>query len=379
VAIDFEAEGLLKGTRGKARDARRELLDRLATDGVTADELREAVEEDRLALLATERLIEGEGRRYTAEEVARESGVEVDFLIRQRQALGLPAPDPNARDFTEADLDAARRVKEFRAVGLPDEGLLEVARVMGMALAQVAGATRTLTGESLMEPGLTELEISSRFEEATRRLVPMMAPLLDYTYRLHQRDQLRHTVLGREELKRGRPARSEITVCFADLVEFTKIGERLPMEELGALTGRLGEMAREVAAPPVQLVKLIGDAAMFVSTEADPLLDAALTLVERAEKEREGFPLLRAGVAHGEALPRGGDWYGHPVNLASRITDVARPSSVLCAAEVREAAAGGFEWSSLRKRSLKGISGRQELYRVRRATGNGADGDGDDR
>ena len=373
MAIDFDAEGLLKGTRGKAREARRELLAKLADDGVTAEEMRDAVEEDRLALLATERLIEGEGRRYTAEEVAEESGVETDFLIRQRQALGLPAPDPEARDFTEADLDAARRVKEFRAVGLPDDGLLEVARVMGMAMAQVAGATRTLTGETLMEPGLTELEISSRFEEATRRLVPMMGPLLDYTYRLHQRDQLRQTVLGREELKSGRPARSEITVCFADLVEFTKLGERLPMEELGALTGRLGEMAREVASPPVQLVKLIGDAAMLVSTETDPLLDAALTLVESAEEEGEGFPQLRAGVAHGEALPRGGDWYGHPVNLASRITDVARPSSVLCSAEVREAADGGYEWSGLRKRSLKGMSGRVELYRARRADGAGGD------
>ena len=28
---------------------------------------------------------------------------------------------------------------------------------MGMAMAQVAGATRTLTGETLLEPGLTEL------------------------------------------------------------------------------------------------------------------------------------------------------------------------------------------------------------------------------
>jgi adenylate cyclase len=366
VAIDFEAEGLLKGTRGKAREARRELLEKLAVDGVSLEELRRAIDEDRLALLAAERVVEGEGR-YTAQEVAEETGVEVEFLLRQREALGLPAPDPEAAEFTDADLDAARRLVEYRAVGLPDEGLLEVARVMGMAMAQVARATRTLAGETLMEPGLTELEISSRFEEATRRLVPMTGPLLDYTYRLHQRDQIRQTVLGREELATGRPARTEVTVCFADLVEFTKLGERLPMEELGALTGRLGELAREVASPPVQLVKLIGDAAMLVSTETDPLLDSALSLVEAAEGEGEGFPLLRAGVAYGEALPRGGDWYGHPVNVASRITDIARPSSVLCAAEVRDVAGDRFRWSEAGRRHLKGVTGRVELLRVRPA------------
>ena len=72
-------------------------------------------------------------------------------------------------------------------------------------------------------------------------------------------------------------------------------------------------------------------------------------------------------MARGEALPRGGDWYGHPVNVASRITDVARPSSVLCASEVREAAADGYSWSNAGRKGLKGISGRVELARVRRA------------
>jgi adenylate cyclase len=365
VAIDFEAEGLLKGTSGKAREARRELLEKLATDGFTADELREAIAEDRLVLLAAERVLEGDGGRYTAEEVAEDTGVDVDFLVRNRQALGLPAPESSSV-FTDADVEAAKRLREFHDAGLPDEGLLEVARVIGMAMAQVAGATRTLTGETMIEPGLSELEISTRFEEAARRLVPMLGPMLDYAYRLHLRDQIRQTVLGGEDLRAGRPARTELTICFADLVEFTKLGEHLPIEELGAMTGRLGELARELASPPVQLVKLIGDAAMLVSLETDPLLDCALALVDAAEHEGEGFPLLRAGVAHGEALPRGGDWFGHPVNVASRITDIARPSSVLCSAEVRDVAGGGFRWSDAGRRGLKGVSGKVSLVRVRR-------------
>ena len=88
MAIDFEREGLLKGTRGKAREARQELLEELAADGVPLEELRRAVEEDRLALLPVERVLEGEGPRYTAAEVAEGAGVDQSFLRRKRHGAG---------------------------------------------------------------------------------------------------------------------------------------------------------------------------------------------------------------------------------------------------------------------------------------------------
>src|ERR687888_243130 len=103
--IDFEAEGLLRGTRGKAREARRELLEELAADGVPPEELRRAVEEDRLALLPVERLLEGKGERYTAAEVAKRAGMDVDLLPWLRQALGLPMPGPEEHAFTGDDVD----------------------------------------------------------------------------------------------------------------------------------------------------------------------------------------------------------------------------------------------------------------------------------
>ena len=82
MAIDFEREGLLNGTSGKAREARQELLEELAGDGVPLEDLRRAVEEDRLALLPVERVLEGEGRRYTAADVAEEVGVDQSILRR---------------------------------------------------------------------------------------------------------------------------------------------------------------------------------------------------------------------------------------------------------------------------------------------------------
>ena len=88
----------------------------------------------------------------------------------------------------------------------------------------------------------------------------------------------------------------------------------------------------------MRLVKTIGDAAMLASPEPEPLLDAALALIDAADAEGEDFPQLRAGAALGHALPRAGDWFGRPVNLASRITAIARPGSLLAEREVRESA-----------------------------------------
>ena len=125
-------------------------------------------------------------------------------------------------------------------------------------------------------------------------------------------------------------------IAFADLVGFTELGESVPVEELGSVAGRLSRLAGEACEPPVRLVKLIGDAVMLVSPEPEPMLETTLRLVERAAED-ERYPPLRAGIACGQAVHRWGDWFGTPVNLASRLTTRARPSTVLVSAEVRDA------------------------------------------
>jgi adenylate cyclase len=125
-----------------------------------------------------------------------------------------------------------------------------------------------------------------------------------------------------------------------------------------------------LAAPPVRFIKTIGDAVMFVCTEPEPLLDAVLKLVEATDTDNE-FPRLRAGIASGMAVSRAGDWFGSPVNTASRVTGVARPGAVLVADSVREAVgdARGFSWSFAGARHLKGIKSEVKLFRVRRGDG----------
>jgi adenylate cyclase len=103
---------------------------------------------------------------------------------------------------------------------------------------------------------------------------------------------------------------------------------------------------------------------MFVSSEAAPIVGAALSLVEAFEEAE--LPALRAGMASGPAVVRAGDFYGNSVNLASRVTGVARPGSVLATADVRRAAADQFSWSFAGRHRLKGFREPVPLHRARR-------------
>ncbi|HKA66581.1 MAG TPA: adenylate cyclase regulatory domain-containing protein [Solirubrobacterales bacterium] len=368
--IDFEAEGLLDDLEGEARQARQALLQQLAAGGVTLEELREAVAAGRLTLLPVERALAGDGRRYTPREIAEISGLDLNLLQRFSAALGISYSDPDEPDRTEADLEAARRTKALHDAGLPEDGMLQVARTIGMGTGRIAEANRELTIRTLTQPGDTERDVANRFAAAAEHLLPLVSPTLVYAFQANLLEQVRRDVIGAADLASGEIGGAvELTICFADLVEFTRLGEEIAPEELGMVAGRLEEMATAVAEPPVRLVKTIGDAAMLVSTEAEPLVSASLALIAAAEAEGEEFPWLRAGLASGPTLPQSGDYYGRSVNLASRITGVARPGSVLVDAATREAAGERFSYSYAGERRLKGIDSRVKLFRARAPEG----------
>lgn len=369
--VDFEAEGLFDGCESdEDREARADLLEQLLDAGVSVEELKSAVAEDRLSLLPVERVLSGEGE-YTIAEVAERSGLDEEFVRRHLSALGLGSADGDDARFDDDDVDAAELVKQFVDAGLSSEGLLEVARVLGQGMSRTAEAIGELMGESFLQPGDTERDLGLRYAEATEQLAPMMEPLLTYVLRLHLLELVRSEVVDRATLASGAfPGASDVTVCFADLVGFTRLGEEIPADELERVAGRLTEMAADLAVGPVRFVKSIGDAVMFVSPDPEPIVETALTLVDRAAEEGERFPPLRAGLAQGQAIRRWGDWYGRPVNLAHRVTEIARPASVLATQEVCEALGDGersdLKWSRAGRRRIKGVDKPVPLMRVRR-------------
>jgi adenylate cyclase len=165
------------------------------------------------------------------------------------------------------------------------------------------------------------------------------------------------------------PGAREVSIAFADLVGFTRLGEAVPPEDLEKLASCLAGLARDVAVLPVRLIKTIGDAVMLVSAEPVSLLEAMLGLVKLAEKS--DLPQLRVGMAAGSAVSRAGDWFGSPVNMASRITGAARAGAVLVPGPTRDMIGDDdrFTWSFAGPRHLKGIRGETKLFRARRADG----------
>jgi adenylate cyclase len=367
--IDFEAEGLLGDLKGKAREARLALLEELSDEGVSLEELRRADDENRLVLLPVERVFEEGKQRYTAAEIAKGAGIEPEFLAKLLQALGAPIPEEEDRPYGEADLEAAKRAKLFLDAGLPEQGVLETSRIIGISMASLAEANVDLVGEVFTQPGVDERELAMRYAAAAKTMVPLLGETLLHAYGIHLRERIRQAVITEAEVAAGRVSGSdEITIAFADLVGFTRLGESLEIEQIGDLTGRLFELASDAAQPPVRLVKMIGDAAMFASRDSQPLLDAVVDLVESAGTEE--IPPLRAGVARGLALGRGGDYYGRPVNLAARITNFAHPDSVVVDQAVKDSIAQTngrpFDFSFAGRRRFKGIQGEVPVHRVRR-------------
>jgi adenylate cyclase len=364
--VDWEAEGLLDELPDdRAREARRALLDELHAEGVPVEELKQAVKEQRLALLPVERLL-GSDRRYSQQDIAEQSGLDVEYLQATRRALGLPVPPPDAKVLGEQDLEAARIGARLREAGFDDEGMLESTRVLGRGMARYAEAIRTLGASSLLAGGADEHELGRRFAAAAEALLPLTGPWLEYVFTLHLRQVLRTDAVTFEEITTGTLSEGRRqAVAFADLVGFTELGETAGVEELTSVAAQLSKLAGEVVELPVRLVKVIGDAVMLVAPEPEPIVATALELVERADAE-EALPQLRAGVAYGPAVNRWGDWFGSTVNLASRLTARARPGSVLTTEEVRDAAKDGYAWSSAGPKRLKGIAEPVKTYRVRR-------------
>lgn len=364
--IDFDREGLLEGLQGEQRQQRLMLLRALAGEGVSVEELRRHTEEGTIFFLPAERVIGGQ-RRYTAAEVARLAGESVEFLLAARRAIGLPIPESQERAYIDADLQALRMAVVFKAAGVSEQDSLEVLRILGRGLSQSAEAMRALGLRIAHEPGAGEHDLAQRFALTAAQLTPTLGPLVTNLLTLHLRQIADSEAIEAAQSVGGPlPGSREVAVCFADLVGFTRLGEEVPPHELSRLAIRLEQLAGAVAQPPVQLVKTIGDAAMLTCPQPQPLLDAALSLIEAADEEGEQFPQLRAGVTLGPALHRAGDWFGRPVNLASRVTQIARPGSLLTERQVHLAAGERYRWSYAGERRLRGVREPVALYRARR-------------
>ncbi|HMJ33740.1 MAG TPA: adenylate cyclase regulatory domain-containing protein [Baekduia sp.] len=367
--MDFEAEGFYEGLDEQARAEREDLLHWLVEQGFSDPELRRAHRRGLLIFLAAEREVGGEPK-YTAQDVAAASGAPAELLAHLRRAHGLPVPEPGAVELTEVDLESAKVSQRFVEMGLTEDQMAGTGRVLGRSLATAAEAMRAVMLEIVSEPGSTERDLAERYAAAVREVMPLVGPLVLGMLSQHLRNMVQGEAIGAAERQAGTPlpGARDTTVAFADMVGFTRLGEEIAPEDLGSVAERLFSLTRDVVEPPVRLVKTIGDAVMLTSPDPAALVRAALRLVEATDAESSdgAFPQVRVGLAYGPAVPRGGDVFGRAVNLASRVTSIARAGSVLATRDVRDQAPGDFSWSSARARRIKGLPDPVPLYRARR-------------
>ncbi|CAJ1498609.1 adenylate/guanylate cyclase domain-containing protein [[Mycobacterium] burgundiense] len=364
----IEASGLLDGLDGDARADRAELVAWLLTKGFSVEHLRGAFSP---MLLASRRLIGDDGTYVSTRQIAEKTGLDLDTVQRVQRAVGLPTvDDPDAEVYLSADGDVVGHTAKFLALGFDTDQILVATRTLAEGLSNAAEIMRYTALAAVLRPNATELDIAQASERVVGEVAPLLAPMISDMLMLQLRHAMETEAISASERAAGEPlpGAREIAVAFADLVGFTRLGEETPPEELERLANRLGEMARDVAHPPVRFVKTIGDAVMLVCPDPLPLLEALLELAGAAQADDE-FPRLRIGLAYGDAVSRAGDWFGSPVNLASRVTGAARPGSVLVAEAAREAIgdAPGIEWSFAGARHLKGFKGETKLFRARPA------------
>lgn len=362
--VDIEASGLLDGLDGDARQDRADLIAWLLGRGFSFEHIRGSTAP---VMLPAYRVLGDDGTLVSAREICESTGIEIGVLQRMQRAIGLPrVDDPDAVVLPRADAEAIKHAKTFLDLGYDPEDAAAVLRVLVESLGHAAAMMREAALKTVLRPGYSEIELAQAAEQLAEVAVPSLAPMMDDLMRL----ELRHTVemeaVNAAERAAGTlPGARAVSVAFADLAGFTRLGEALPAEELERVAGRLADLAHDVSLPPVKFVKSIGDAVMLVSADAALLVQAVLDLADIAAND---LPALRIGVATGLAVTRAGDWYGSAVNLASRVTASARPGTALAAETTRDAVGniGNFEWFSVGARRLKGVSAEVKLFRVER-------------
>ncbi|MGB0114353.1 MAG: adenylate/guanylate cyclase domain-containing protein [Ilumatobacteraceae bacterium] len=339
----------------KARSVR-DLLEGL---GFSEDQIAEAELAGTAELLAIDAVVLPEKTKLTMADVAAKVGIEVGEVQRFWRALGFVDTAADEPSFSKRDVAILKSLVGLTRDGVTDPDVaLQVARVIGLSLAQVAtaivdvGATRSGTrGE----------DEASSLAVRSGELLPFMSEVIDYSFRRHLRAATRRRIL----VAASADGETQV-VGFADLVRFSGMSLQLGEQELAELVGRFDRVVQDIVVRHGgRTVKMMGDGAMF--SVVDPAESALLALdLAAAVQCDEVLSGLRIGMASGPVLARDGDLYGPVVNVASRLASVGRAGAINVNQHLRESLAGDrrFEFRSLGQRNLRHI-GEMRVYRLR--------------
>jgi adenylate cyclase len=351
------------GTWTPAAVAHARLVARLRARGHSLENLKEASRSGRLAYGYVEDLFPSAERTLTLEEAADEVGLEPALVERLWSATGLSAASLD--EIGDEDLELLRHMATVLDAGFPLVAFLQLARVYGTAVSQIADAEVKLfhlyVHEPLIRDGRAGLEIAETMSDLVADVLPLATPIME---RLHER-ALKHfmeqDVVGHLEAEAGDAelGRVRVTIAFADLAGYTRLTEEAGDEEAVDVVDRFVAAVQDTLPGDARVIKTIGDAVMVVGSDASSLVDWAVGFQALQGDTR---PAPRIGLHSGPALYRDGDYYGRAVNLAARVGARAAGGEVLCTDPVRSAAGPHLKFQPIGEVKLKGFNEATELF-----------------
>jgi adenylate cyclase len=332
---------------GVRSDLRRFLRDAGASD----NDIARAESEGWLPLLTLDRLVSPGPAQYDVAAVATLAGCDEAHLRRLWRAVGFPDVPYGLAVFTDADVDAARRLaRGGLAPGADFATRLRHVRVISSSAARIASVIADDLGDTVRarrDQGVADDEIAVGLIEQFdgEDLVALLVHVTGL--------QLRAALWRRMALD----AAPDITVAigFADLAGYTVLSAELEPDGLAEFVGAWEELVYDtVAEQSGRVIKTIGDEAMFAGLSPQ-VARIAIALRDRARQR--ALPAVRAGLASGMVVARDGDYYGPVVNLASRLTEIAPAGTIFASGALHDELADdpALDWTAEGTRELRSI------------------------
>jgi adenylate cyclase len=348
------------------------IVARLRERGHSVQRIREASQSGKLAFGYIDELLPSSEARYTLEQAAREIDLDPALVERLIGAMGQNAL--SSEEITEEDLQVLRYAAEIIAAGLPLPALLQIVRVYGQAMAQVADAEVRLfhlyLHEPLMREGVPGVEVAQAMEGMTREMLPFAVPFINY---LHGRmlgyfveqDVIGHIEADLDDEETAAEGRMRVVIAFADLAGYTRLTEEQGEAKAVSAVERFVETVERTLPIDARVIKTLGDEVMVVGVDVGALTSWAVGL---GGELAPGAPPPRIGIHSGAALYRDGDYYGREVNRAARVVARASGGEVLVTRPVMDAASrqDGLEFELIGEVVLKGFNEPTELFNASR-------------
>jgi adenylate cyclase len=347
------------GAIGHAR-----IVARLRERGHSLADIRRATEEGRLAFGYIEELFPTGDGAYTLDQASRETGLDPALIERIITALGISQVE--FESLSDDEVQLLRYVAAVLSAGLPLVAMLQLVRVYGQAMAQVADAEVRLfhlyVHEPLMRSGATGMETAEEMLGLTRELLPLASPVMDQVHQRFLQHFVEQDVVGHMEADLDGEAidlgRMRVAIAFADLAGYTRLTEEEGELEAVDTVERFVEAVETTLPDDARVIKTIGDEVMIVGSDPDALTEWAVGF----QQLQTGPNLPRIAIHYGDALYRDGDYYGRDVNIASRVAARSAGGEVLVTRQVVEHGNAHLNFERIAEVRLKGFTESTEIF-----------------